>query len=157
MYARTVHEHQRLHTPVTYSHLLSQLRWDGRTFDDNRQERGNIQPRNICMLARYGNKGTITTVATEESYGSVVQKVADDQNHWYGHCSMGSDSQKNCCSNAFLLQSGFDWDGFAKGNSCAGDSDKDRPLGSVYCVFDTNKLAEGLKPPKPFTKITVRL
>lgn len=40
-----------------------------------------------------------------------------------------------CCANAKLLESGFDFDTFAVGNSCAGDTDDDYVLGSLECSF----------------------
>ena len=41
--------------------------------------------------------------------------------HWYGNCRKGSNKQEKCCTNAALLQNGFDWNKFSRGNSCWGD------------------------------------
>lgn len=34
------------------------LRFEGFSFDDNQNGAGSIQARNVCLLARYGNKGS---------------------------------------------------------------------------------------------------
>eukprot|EP00961_Rhodomonas_salina_P194951 2632146-Rhodomonas_salina.1 len=89
---------------------------------------------NICTLAKYGNGGTIVDVPSTTCGGYSLRGAAK-QVHWYGNCRKGRSSEASCCSNAELLQSGFDWNKFAKGNKCRGDSDTDRVLGKVECDF----------------------
>jgi len=112
------------------------LRFNGASYDDNQIGKGSYQARNICMLAKYGNGGTITKKATADSAGFSIYSSSASQVHWYGNCRMGDTKQAQCCSNAELLQSGFDWNKFSKGNSCKGDNDRDYVLGKVDCYFE---------------------
>eukprot|EP00961_Rhodomonas_salina_P236178 3191883-Rhodomonas_salina.1 len=89
---------------------------------------------NICILAKYGNGGTITDAPTSNCGGFSLSGAAK-QVHWYGNCKQGDSKEAACCSNAELLKSGFDWNKFSKGNSCKGDSDTDRVLGKIQCEF----------------------
>ena len=41
-----------------------------------------------------------------------------------GNCASSS-SYKNCCTNWGLMENGFDFNKFSKGNSCRGDGDRD--------------------------------
>lgn len=90
------------------------LRFNGASFDDNQNGVGTYQAQNICMLAKYGNKGTITKYASEKSWGRTGGGVAS-QVHWYGNCRKNDKNQKSCCTNAMPLDSGFDWNKFAHG------------------------------------------
>ena len=112
------------------------LRFAGYSFDDNRIGAKSVQARNICVLARYGNKGQVTkqpldTCAGKSNKGSVASQV-----HWYGNCREGTVKEKDCCSGAFVVGSYFDWTKFSKGNSCKGDGDTDKTLGELECSFD---------------------
>jgi len=122
------------------------LRFAGSSFDDNHVGRGSVQARNICILSRYGNKGRVTrqpyaTCAGKTNRGKVASQV-----HWYGNCRKNTVKQKDCCTNAFVMGSYFDWTKFAKGNSCKGDSDKDRTLGELACSFDDGTFKKGAWP-----------
>ena len=90
------------------------LRFNGASFDDNQNGVGTYQAQNICMLAKYGNKGTITKYASEKSYGRTGGGVAD-QVHWFGNCGKDYAPFKTCCTNSMPLDSGFDWNKFSKG------------------------------------------
>jgi hypothetical protein len=117
------------------------LRFNGASFDDNQNGVGSYQAQNICMLAKYGNKGKITKYASEKSYGRTGGGVAS-QVHWFGNCGKNYSPYKRCCSNAAPLDSGFDWNKFSKGNSCRGDGDRDRILSEVNCWWNP----PGMKP-----------
>jgi len=110
------------------------LRFDGYSFDDNQIGTGSYQAMNICILAKYGNGGTVTTPPKSSCGGKSLGGPAK-QVHWYGNCKKGSTKEAACCSNAELLSSGFDWKKFSKGNSCGGDKDTDMVLGEVKCEF----------------------
>merc|ERR1719183_439976 len=118
------------------------LRFNGASFDDNQNGRGTYQAQNICMLAKYGNKGKIDFYAKEKSYG-VSGRGVPGQVHWFGNCGKGYTRYKKCCANAAPLESGFDWNRFSKGNSCRGDNDRDTILREVNCWFFKSK---GIKP-----------
>lgn len=117
------------------------LRFNGASFDDNQNGVGSYQAQNICMLAKYGNKGKITKYASDKSYGRTGGGVAN-QVHWFGNCGKDYKPYKSCCTNAMPLDSGFDWNKFSKGNSCRGDGDRDRILSEVNCWWNP----PGMKP-----------
>jgi len=117
------------------------LRFNGASFDDNQNGKGTYQAQNICMLAKYGNKGKISKYASEKSYGRSGGGVAG-QVHWFGNCGKNYSPYKTCCTNAMPLDSGFDWNKFSKGNSCRGDGDRDTILSEVNCWWN----APGMKP-----------
>eukprot|EP00961_Rhodomonas_salina_P080061 1076200-Rhodomonas_salina.1 len=126
------------------------LRYMDKAFDDNNHRAGDIQPQNVCILARYGNKGTITKAPEDTSYMKpVTDPAVKDQEHWFGNCAPGSASDKTCCSNAFLLQSKFDWGQFSSGNTCGGDLDTDKPAQELFCVYDSAAFARQRRPPGP--------
>ena len=110
------------------------LRFNGASFDDNQNGRGTYQAQNICLLAKYGNKGVIRQYPKPESYG-VSGSGVPGQVHWFGNCGKNYNPYKKCCTNAALLKSGFDWNQFSKGNSCRGDGDRDTILREVNCWF----------------------
>jgi len=118
------------------------LRFNGASFDDNQNGKGTYQAQNICMLAKYGNKGKIDFYAKPSSYG-VTGGGVPGQVHWFGNCRKGYKPYAKCCTNASPLQSGQDWNAFSKGNSCRGDGDKDYILKEVNCWFFKSK---GVKP-----------
>eukprot|EP00961_Rhodomonas_salina_P210282 2839214-Rhodomonas_salina.1 len=59
----------------------------------------SIQARNICILAKYGNGGTVVENPTTNCAGYSLNGKAN-QVHWYGNCREGSSKEKGCCSNA---------------------------------------------------------
>lgn len=124
------------------------LRFDGYSFDDNHIEKGNNQPRNICALAKYGNKGAaVDKVALSTSYGVTDAGVV--QPHWYGNCNNGDENSAKCCSNSVLFQGKvLEWS-FAHGNQCTGDSDTDGVMTELYCIYDQTKFDEFSKPKQP--------
>jgi len=122
------------------------LRFAGASFDDNQIGKRSVQARNICILSRYGNKGQVTRQPYDTCAGKITKGGVANQVHWYGNCRENTVSQKDCCSNAFVLGSYFDWTTFAKGNSCKGDSDKDRTLGELECSFDDGTFKKGSWP-----------
>ncbi len=77
---------------------------------------------NICILAKYGNGGQVQFRPTPECAGTTLQGLTK-QPHWYANCQKGDKDQKECCANAAVLESGFDWTKFARGNHCPGDED----------------------------------
>ena len=90
---------------------------------------------NICILAKYGNGGQVQFRPTPECAGTTLQGLKK-QPHWYANCQKGDKGQKECCSNAAVLESGFDWTKFARGNICAGDEDIGMSLSvSFSCVW----------------------
>jgi len=114
------------------------LRFNGASFDDNQNGAGTYQAQNICILAKYGNKGKIDFYPTSKSYGRTGGGVPG-QVHWFGNCRKGYKPYAKCCTNANLLRSGFDWNKFSKGNSCRGDGDRDYILSEVNCWFFKHK------------------
>jgi len=64
------------------------LRFNGASFDDNQNGKGTYQAQNICMLAKYGNKGKIDFYAKPSSYG-VTGGGVPGQVHWFGNCRKG--------------------------------------------------------------------
>jgi len=122
------------------------LRFAGASFDDNNVGKGTVQARNICILSRYGNKGQVTRQPLNTCAGKVLAGGVASQVHWYGNCREGTVKEKDCCSNAFVLGSYFDWTTYAKGNSCKGDSDTDSTLGDIECAFDDGTFKKGAWP-----------
>ena len=64
------------------------LSYEGKSFDDNQIGKGSIQAQNVCVLAKYGNAGTITEPATPDCAGESNHDL-DKQQHWFGNCDMG--------------------------------------------------------------------
>ena len=122
------------------------LRFAGYSFDDQEIGRGSIQAQNVCILARYGNKGQVTKQPLDTCAGKPNSGSVESQVHWYGNCNPGTVAQKDCCSGAFILGSYFDWQKFSKGSSCKGDSDTDRTLGELECSFDDGTYKQGSWP-----------
>ena len=123
------------------------LRYAGYSFDDNHIGRGSYQARNICILAKFGNKGVVSRQPLSSCTGvSNRGRGVSPQVHWYGNCRKGSWRQKNCCTNAFVVGSYFNWNKFSKGNSCRGDRDTDRTLGEIRCAFDDGSYRPGKWP-----------
>ena len=89
------------------------LRFAGKSYDDNQIGKGSMQARNICALAKYGNKGTVTKFPTKQSAGYSNWAV-QGQVHWYGNCREGA-SQAHCCTGAAPFKTGQDWTKFATG------------------------------------------
>jgi len=115
------------------------LRWgpDELGFDDNQLTAGNYNGQNYCMLAKYGNKGKFTSKDFPSSRSFLkTASGASSQKHFYGNCNKGSTSEASCCTNARLLESGWDWSKFSRGNTCSGDGDLDRPSKTLICYFD---------------------
>lgn len=134
------------------------LRFGGYSFDDNHIEKGNNQPRNICALARYGtkaafgDKATVEKVALDTSYGVTDAGVVEP--HWYGNCANGDKDQEKCCTNSVLMQGKpVEWDTFAHGNQCTGDSDTDGVMVEVHCIYDQAKYDEFSKPREPRSEL----
>jgi hypothetical protein len=127
------------------------LRFKGYSFDDNAVYVGSNMVRNMCMLARYGNKGTFkgntADIVSAKSYAESSR--TKEQPHFYGRCTIGDKSQEACCSNSKLVSSGFDWLKFATGNQCGSDLDKDWITSKVVCIFDEKAMQEAQKPPDP--------
>lgn len=122
------------------------LRFAGFSFDDNQIGKKSVQARNICILARYGNKGRVTKQPMDSCAGKVSNYKVDHQVHWYGNCREGTVKEKACCTGAFVLGSYFDWTTFAKGNSCKGDTDTDATTAEVTCAFDDGTFKAGSWP-----------
>ena len=117
------------------------LRFNGLSFDDNQHGKGSYQAQNICMLAKYGNKGKISRYASDQSYGRTGRGVSG-QPHFFGNCGKDYSPYKKCCTNAKPLDSGFDFNQFSKGNSCRGDGDRDAVLSEINCWWNP----PGMKP-----------
>jgi len=88
------------------------LRFGGKSFDDNEIGKGTMQARNICALAKYGNKGTVTKFPNKDSAGYSNWAV-QGQLHWFGNCGEGGCAT---CTGAAPFKSGQDWLNFATGN-----------------------------------------
>ena len=89
---------------------------------------------NICILAKYGNGGQVQFSPTPECAGTTIRGLTK-QPHWYANCDKGDKNQKECCANAAVLQSGFEWTKFASGDHCPGDADIGMSLSvSFSCV-----------------------
>jgi len=126
------------------------LRYKDLSFDDRRYSAGETQPLNACMLARYGNKGQITLVPEDSSYFKASIKASvKKQANWFGGCPEGSDDDAQCCSNAKLLQDGFDWTSFAKGSTCQGTPGTSTPASQLVCIFDKAEMDRQMQPPAP--------
>ena len=102
---------------------------NGLGFDDNNAGAGNIQPRNICMIALFGNGGNYSLVATDQSYGVPSGTY---MNHYYGNCGVGTCST---CTNDHIFTPGESINSVAQGNSCGGDGDTDSGWTELYCYF----------------------
>jgi len=126
------------------------LRYKDMAFDDNNFKAGNIQAQNICMLARYGNKGTMAVTPDASSYMALVDKKGvEEQPHWFGACKAGSAQEKTCCTNAAVMTTGYDFDTFATGSQCRGDFDKATPAKVLFCVFDSAAFVRQSRPAGP--------
>ena len=129
-------------TGFKLENIKAGLRWgpkgntvDGKSFDDNMNGKGTNQAKNICILAKYGNKPAQFKEFPTSNCEGVTQGGISDQTHWYGNCAADSKREKSCCSNSKLMEPGQDWANFAVGNDCGGDKDKDNVLGSITCEF----------------------
>jgi len=74
-------------------------------------------------MATRREQGTIKKKPTADCEGQTNYKVSG-QVHWFGNCRKGYKPYAKCCTNANLLEDGFDWNKFSKGNSCSGDGDR---------------------------------
>jgi len=118
------------------------LRWgpggasvDGKSFDDSYIGKGTTQAKNLCIMAKYGNKFKELTEFPTSNCAGHTQDGIPPQAHWYGNCRAGSYKEKSCCANAAVMEPGQDFAKFAVGNSCRGDKDTDAVLGSLQCEF----------------------
>lgn len=113
------------------------LRYLEYSFDDTNQHAGQNQPRNICALAKYGDTRTIERVATELSFAKAATS-GTQQKHYYGACEKGDQAQENCCANSPLRGVGVkaQFNRFAHGNTCTGDSDTDNVVTELTCVYN---------------------
>jgi len=131
----------------------SGLRFKGYSFDDQNLEAGSNQVRNICMLARYGNEGKFKgKTASLISAKSWAESTSDDdlkQPHWYGNCAADDKDKAQCCSNAQLVKSGFNWYSYGTGDDCLGNLDTDRVTVRISCIFDEADMKEQDKPILP--------
>ena len=98
------------------------------------------------MLARYGNKGSFSAddYPSDKCYTTKSFKV-HDQKHVYANCGKHAHGESQCCANSRLIPSGWDWNRFAHGDSCRGDSDLDYPSKELYCYFDYEDYKEKKK------------
>ena len=126
------------------------LRYKDMGFDDTNTGEGSTQAKNVCMLARYGNKGKMTVTPDDSSYMTLVDKKdVKDQVHWYGSCSAGAKQEAKCCTNSQVMTKGFDFSTFATGNQCQGDSDTAKPTKVLFCVFDKAAYIRQSRPAGP--------
>ena len=126
------------------------LRYDNLAFDDHNYGAGSTQAKNVCMLAKYGNKGDMTTTPDDSSYMTLVDKAdVKEQVHFFGDCTEGSTTEANCCTNAKVMTSGFDFKTFATGGSCGGDLDKGKPTKVLFCVFNKAAYVRQSRPAGP--------
>jgi hypothetical protein len=60
------------------------LRFNGMSFDDNQNGKGSYQAQNVCLLARYGNKGDFGKKGfpSDESKAKTGGKIKGP--HYYG-------------------------------------------------------------------------
>jgi len=109
--------------------------------------------RNICLLARYGNLGTFagkaSSLISAKSWGETTANDNIVQPHWFGNCGAGDTTGAECCSNAQLVTSGFNWFKFSTGNSCVSDLDTDKVTERISCIFDEADMEEKSKPIPP--------
>jgi len=100
-------------------------------FDDNDGTRGKIGPRNICMLAAFGEGNSVPSgcEATTSSYAK--SSGSDITEHWFGR------SSSSCSYNSRLFSAGstITWSQFSKGNSCGNDGDRDSAMTELVCYF----------------------
>uniref|UniRef100_A0A7S0VGN6 Uncharacterized protein n=1 Tax=Hemiselmis tepida TaxID=464990 RepID=A0A7S0VGN6_9CRYP len=109
------------------------ITFDGYTFDDSNNGPGSQQVLNVCMLARYGNKGDYGAAGAAKATSlALTARGTVKGPHFYGACSEGG---CGACSNNGLLPPGADWRMLAIGNSCNGDHDLDRAWAGVECHF----------------------
>jgi len=111
------------------------LRYEGKSFDDNNIGKGTTQAKNICILAKYGNKPKEFPDFPTSNCAGRTQGGVKPRSHWYGNCRAGSRTEETCCVNAKLFQPGQDWTKYAVGNACRGDEDTDAVLGEITCEF----------------------
>ena len=127
------------------------LRYKNLAFDgsEGRFEAGTIQAKNACMLARYGNKGSMKSVPDGASYMTLVDKKVKKQVKWYGDCRLGAKTEEKCCTNAKVMTAGSDFTKFATGGQCGGDLKKGRPTKTLFCVFDKGAYIRQSRPAGP--------
>lgn len=126
------------------------LRYKDKAFDDNNYGAGSTQAKNVCMLARYGNKGKMTVTPDSMSYMALADtKVVKKQVHWYGSCKEGDLNQATCCTNSAVMSSGFDFMSFATGGQCAGDYATGVPTSVLFCVFNKAAFIRQSRPAGP--------
>ncbi len=109
-------------TKIPGGFLLSNsgaIRFNGYSFDDNKNARGNIQPINVCLLAKYGNKGDYPAAGSKEMPSRRSRAVMGRKGlkgpHYFANCMPGGCDK---CANAKLLTKGQDFSEFAIGNKC---------------------------------------
>jgi hypothetical protein len=126
------------------------LRYNDLAFDDHNYGPGSTQAKNVCMLARYGNKGDMKVTPSDTSYMTLVDKKdIKEQVHFYGDCKEGSAKEAKCCTNAEIMPKGFDFKTFATGGSCGGDLDKGKPVKVLFCVFNKAAFVKQSRPAGP--------
>ena len=82
-------------------------------FEAHPDARDALQARNICALAKYGNKGTVGKFPSKQSQGYTNWSVRG-QVHWFGNCREGA-SNAHCCTGAAPFKTGQDWLKFSSG------------------------------------------
>ena len=123
------------------------LRFGAATFDASNLAKGSVQARNMCILARYGNGGTVTTLPTAASFAVATTDASKTRGNWYGGCTAGD--TRSCCDNGILLASSFDWTKFAVGSTCNGNKDRSMVTVELSCFFDDDIQYDLPPPPDP--------
>ena len=146
------------------SRFNSILRFGGFSWDDNNVDAGSNQPRNVCVLAMYGNlPASIPARPNARSFAKVsflsihlllytclhllahfrnraTQAAGPNSLHYYGNCKaptcLYTPGGSTGCINNGLVAPGTDFLEFSTGNTCGSDSDTDKSWTELSCFFD---------------------
>lgn len=111
------------------------LQYNGHTFDDDNQIAGNINSKNYCLLALYGNMSSSYLFVPNGNSYTVKNSGGTSQTHFFGRCGAGECAT---CTNDHILTAGEDFNNFSKGDSCAGNTDTDQPATELWCYWDAD-------------------
>jgi len=122
------------------------LLFEKKGFGDEYNAPGQIKPRNMCLLALYGNRmPDEMLLPTIESHASGLASVRSTQGqYWWESCAINQATSYSCtsdavmkhCTNYGLLQSNETWnETFSSGASCYSASDEDNNPTTLECFF----------------------
>lgn len=106
-----------------------------RTWDDDDHTAGNLGPRNVCLLAKYGDGGAYRPdIPTRKSYAELAHSSIRAP-HYFGNCRAGTCDD---CYNSNLMHPGTQWSKvIGIGDTCKGGNEGhvDTAWARLVCYF----------------------